>query len=143
MENVPEPGGGPDLFRLVRYWSRRWARTEEDAHVQHILVVEAVDAVRGTAVTCPDVAHQLGVDRSVASRMIAAAEASGYVDRRTCPADARRVTVTLTADGRALLAAAHAWQQSTFDALVAHWPAADRRRLARYLHRLASEVADG
>jgi hypothetical protein len=40
--------GGPALFHLVRFWSRRWAGraseelTGELRHVQHILVVEAV-----------------------------------------------------------------------------------------------------
>lgn len=128
--------GGPELFRLVRYWSRRWARTEEDPHVQHVLVVEAVDV----ADTVPEVAAQLGVDRSVASRMLTASAEAGYVDRRASPSDARRVTLTLTPSGRDLLAAARAWQQSTFDALVAHWPDEDRRQLAAYLRRLASEA---
>ncbi|MBV9844885.1 MAG: winged helix-turn-helix transcriptional regulator [Kutzneria sp.] len=141
--------GGPELFRLVRFWSRRWAsqvveHVAEHAHVQHVQVVEAVDAVTGSEghdVTVAAVAHQLGVDRSVASRMIAEAVAAGYVLRKVSTADARRVEVRLTADGARLLAAAHRWQQERFDSLLADWDAADRRRFAQYLRRLATEVA--
>lgn len=133
--------GGPALFRLVRYWSRRWARTEDDARVQHISIVEAIDVARDR--TVPAVAYQLGVDRSVASRMLSAASAAGYVDRHADPMDARRVTLGLTDAGRELLSAARAWQQATFDAMVAHWPPEDRRRLAGYLHRLSSDLAAG
>jgi DNA-binding MarR family transcriptional regulator len=146
----PEPGGGPELFRLVRYWSRRWApgvaaRSPHEVHVQHVQVVTAVDAAvptPGEDATVTAVARQLGVDRSVASRMISEAVSAGYLLRRTPAADARRVGIRLTRAGRQLLAAAHRWQQATFDRMVAGWPAADRRRLARYLHRLAAEVVD-
>lgn len=146
-------GGGPELFRLVRYWSRRWAARAADGApeppggrvlVQHVQVVEAVDAagVAGAA-GVPAVADQLGVDRSVASRMIAEAESAGYVRREGAPGDGRRVLVRLTGDGRDLLGAARRWQQSQFDELVAGWPAADRRRLAGYLRRLAAGTLGG
>ncbi len=141
-----EPCGGPELFRLVRFWSRRWApqaagRTGPD-HVQHVQVVEAVHAAGGADVGVPAVAHQLGVDRSVASRMVGEAASAGYVRRRTSAADARRVEVALTEEGERLLAASHDWQQETFEDLVSGWSAADRRRLAGYLRRLAAEVVD-
>ncbi|MCP3801682.1 MarR family winged helix-turn-helix transcriptional regulator [Allokutzneria sp. A3M-2-11 16] len=132
--------GGPELFRLVRFWSRRWAgevagHTDERVYVQ---VVEAVSLTGDTA----GVAHQLGVDRSVASRMITEAVAAGYVAREASAVDARRVTVRLTDAGAELLDASHRWQQERFDSLVAHWEPADRKRFADYLHRLAAEVVD-
>lgn len=141
--------GGPELFRLVRFWSRRWAARvadrAEDVQVQHVQVVEAVSAAGGerAAVTVPAVAHQLGVDRSVASRMIGEAAAAGYVRRDTAAGDARRVEIRMTRAGRTLLAAAHRWQQETYETLVAGWDEADRRRLAGYLGRLARELGDG
>lgn len=189
-------GGGPALFRLVRFWSRRWAaaaareatlgpsgevasdaarepagraaresgvsgprRPASDAAregaaaaapdgagdaapVGHVLVLEAIDAASpdGGPAAIGDVAIELGLDRSNASRMLASAVAAGLVAKAVDPADARRTELAITPDGRALLAAARAWQQETFARLVAGWPEADAVRLAGYLRRLAAQT---
>ena len=146
-------GGGPALFRLVRFWSRRWAADAarqvprgagDAAHVGHVLVLEAIDAAGGSApgsaAAIADVAVQLGLDRSNASRMLASAVAAGLVAKATHPGDARRTELATTPAGRDLLAAARAWQDQVFARLVAGWPAADARRLAGYLQRLAEET---
>lgn len=130
----------------MRFWSRRWtyataapSRTPEPA--QNVPVIEAVAASRGDGeVTVADVAYQLGVDRSVASRLVTDAAAHGYVRRDASPRDARRADIVLTTDGEALLEGAHAFQQRTFEDLVAEWPAEDRERFAGYLRRLADQV---
>ncbi|TCP55188.1 MarR family transcriptional regulator [Tamaricihabitans halophyticus] len=145
-----EPGGGPELFRLVRFWARRWASqvavdAAGAAEVAHVHVVEAVHSAaygRDVEVAVPEVAHQLGVDRSVASRMVSAAAAAGYVHRQASASDARRIGVRLTETGRELLAAAYRWQQETFDNLVAGWEPADASRFAGYLRRLADELLE-
>src|SRR5262245_26764563 len=100
-------GGGPALFRLVRFWSRRWAADAarqgagDAGHVGHVLILEAIDAAAGagqggpgtggpgtggvgtggagTTAAIADVAVQLGLDRSNASRMLASAVAAGLV----------------------------------------------------------------
>jgi DNA-binding MarR family transcriptional regulator len=138
--------GGPALFRLVRFWSRRWAAdAARDAagdivHVGHVLVLEAIDAAlgRGSA-AIGDVAAELGLDRSNASRMLAGAVSAGLVTKTTSPDDARRTELRMTGDGRSLLAAARAWQQEQFTRMVAGWPAGDARRFAAYLQRLAAQ----
>ena len=138
--------GGPALFGLVRFWSRRWAAgaardgAGDIGHVAHVLVLEAIDAASaGGSGAIGDVAAELGLDRSNASRMLAAAVAAGLVDKTTAPGDARRMQLRMTADGRSMLAAARAWQQEVFAQLVAGWPARDARRFAGYLERLAME----
>ncbi|WP_203898438.1 MarR family winged helix-turn-helix transcriptional regulator [Virgisporangium aliadipatigenens] len=140
-------GAGPALFHLVRYWSRRWApgvAAGTDSAVQDILVVEAVAAsaagadIGERAVTVTDVAEQLGLDRSGASRLVSAAVAHGYVARAAAGGDARRAALTVTPAGAELLAAAHAWQDGVFAELTAGWKADDVRRLAGYLRRLAA-----
>jgi DNA-binding MarR family transcriptional regulator len=163
MTAVPEPrpqpapapatttdpsGAGPALFRLVRFWSRRWLSnasqelTGEMRHIQHILVIEAVH----TAQTSPDgatiatIAHQLGLDHSGASRMVRDATTAGYLTRATNPRDRRRASLKLTAQGRALLDGSHQWQRQTFDRLTADWTEHDRRQLATYLQRLARQL---
>ena len=137
-------GGGPALFRLVRFWSRRWAADAardgagDAAHVGHVLVLEAIDAAfaRGSAATA-EVAVELGLDRSNASRMLAEAVSAGLVTKSVSPDDARRAELGITAEGRSLLAAARAWQEEVFVQLVTGWPTQDARRFASYLKRLA------
>jgi DNA-binding MarR family transcriptional regulator len=137
-------GGGLALFTLVRYWSRRWTTggLEDAGQVGHILILEAIDAAAGDGdgpAQIADVAAELGLDRSNASRMLAAAVAAGLVAKTISPDDARRTELAITPAGGDLLAAAHAWQEHTFQRLVADWPAADARRFATYLVRLAHQ----
>jgi DNA-binding MarR family transcriptional regulator len=151
-------GGGPALFRLVRFWSRRWAagaagdvtgvpaeaRGDRDdaGHVGHVLVLEAIEAAaRGGVAQIGEVAVELGLDRSNASRMLAAAVAAGLVTKTVSAHDARRTELAVTPAGAELLAAARAWQEQTFRRLTADWPAADVRRFASYLVRLAEQPA--
>jgi DNA-binding MarR family transcriptional regulator len=140
--------GGPALFQLVRFWSRRWTRgvAVEAGHdasmLQHVLVVDVVDALRrdGAEVTVGQVAQQLGLDRSGASRMVAAAAEEGYLQRRGSRFDARRSVVVLTTAGQDLLNHSHQWQRAKFVELTADWSSSDRTRFAGYLERLAREI---
>ncbi len=159
---------GPALFALVRYWSRRWPQRvagddAEGGHVSRVVVVDIIGGRGGggesggvggsgefgeagvtgggggrTGVRA--VADALGVDRSVASRMVADAVAAGLVRRGTMEHDARHADLELTASGRELLAAARRWQNDTFDAFTAHWPAEDRETFASLLVRFAADA---
>lgn len=138
-------GAGVALFRLVRLWSRRWAG--EAAHDSQcddaldIVVLEAVDAAvhaEGSA-SVTAVASQLGLDRSGASRMIAATVARGLVTKSVAPDDARRVVVVISASGHRLLGLARAWQDQALARMTSHWPPDDVRRFGDYLIRLADE----
>jgi DNA-binding MarR family transcriptional regulator len=138
-------GAGPALFRLVRCWSQRWIAAaaageafDGEPHVLHLQVLEAIDraATRGP-VSIADVAAELGIDRSGASRMVSDAARGGYVAKEAAPTDARRASLTITELGADLLAAAHAWQDEAFGQLVAGWPRRDAVRLAGYVRRLA------
>ncbi|MGC5010191.1 MarR family winged helix-turn-helix transcriptional regulator [Streptosporangium sp. DT93] len=87
-----------------------------------------------------DVAEALGVDRSVASRMVADAVAAGLVRRGTLEGDARHADLVLTASGRELLAAARRWQNERFDVFTATWSAEDREVFARLLVRFVADA---
>ncbi|GAA5190057.1 MarR family winged helix-turn-helix transcriptional regulator [Rugosimonospora acidiphila] len=139
-------GGGPALFQLVRFWSRRWATGvlpdggDDAGQVGHILLLEAIDAAGGDGpAQIGAVAVELGLDRSNASRMLASAVSAGLVTKSVSPEDARRAELAITPAGRRLLAVARDWQQRTFAELVADWPARDARRFASYLVRLAAQ----
>jgi DNA-binding MarR family transcriptional regulator len=152
--------GGPALFQIIRFWSRRWAvgaardGAGDSQHVGHVLILEAIAAANrsgpgaysdesSASLSRPaaigDVAAELGLDRSNASRMLAAAVDAGLVTKATSAADARRTELRMTEAGQLLLAAARAWQEQVFLQMTASWPAADARRFATYLHRLAAQ----
>lgn len=111
------------------------------ARVRDIMVLEAVDAAAAKVenVSVADVAHELGIDHSGASRMVSEASRHGYLVRETAGDDARRATLTPTKDGIGVLAAAHAYQDDVFAQLTAGWPAKDAARFAGYLRRLADQ----
>jgi len=137
--------GGPSLFRLVRFWSRRWALLPDDEarRVQHIQVAEAVHGAGDGSATVGAVAHQLGLDQSGASRLVRDATTAGYVVRGESDHDRRRASLHLTTTGRRLLEDSHRWQRQAFEELTADWAAADRDRFAGYLQRLADQVTAG
>ena len=139
--------GGPALFRLVRFWSRRWARGvavgvgEEASLPQHVVTLEAVNACTGQdGATVGEVARQLGLDHSGASRMVAAVEAAGFAERSRSGSDGRRSVVRVTETGMQLLETSREWQQRMFDELTSGWSKRDRRQFGGYLDRLAAEV---
>lgn len=144
---------GPALFRLVRHWARQWApdvvqRLDDAAPetwtVQNLYVIQAVHGAGSASgeVTVADVARQLGLDRSVASRMITDAVRDGFIVRDTSAHDARRAALKLTEEAWSFLRSSNSRQQEAFERLVAHWPAEDRRRFSGYLLRLTAEVLD-
>ena len=72
-----------------------------------------------------DLAADLHVDLSVASRQVAALEAAGYVKREPDPDDRRSARVTTTAAGDAALKTAHERIVGVFAAALAGWSAED------------------
>ncbi len=145
MREQPTGSGGPGqvLFRFVRHWSRRgtWAATADRG--RDVWVTEAVHAVSGQGdVTINDVAAELGIDQSGASRMITHAAARGYLVVAPSPADARRRSVAITPAGRELLAHAHAWQEQAFARLTADWTARERAEFHRAMTRLIERSPD-
>jgi DNA-binding MarR family transcriptional regulator len=134
---------------LVRHWARQWApdvveRFAADAPpawtVPNLFVIQAIDGAAAEEVTVADVAHQLGIDRSVASRMVGEAVRDGFVTRSTSTRDARRAVLTLTDAAREFLEVSRAHQRQAFETLVGHWAKEDQERFAAYLNRLANEV---
>lgn len=139
-------GGGIALFHVVRFWSRRWVlgaaeSTAQRTHARHLLLLEAVDAASHTGdVSVADVATELGIDHSGASRLAKEAESESYVSKSPSSADARRMVLTITPKGSEILNDARIWQEKVFADLVSQWPKAEAAALASGLRRLAAEV---
>ncbi len=131
---------GQALFRLVRFWSRRWTgagQAVEPEHARDVMVTEAVASLsQREAATVNAVANDLGIDQSGASRFIAQAVQRGYLRKTPAQQDARQRALHVTPAGEELLRAAHAWQEAVFADLTAGWPEQDVRQLQVYLERL-------
>lgn len=146
MTHESVEGAGQALFSFVRYWSRRWSgssNTERAVRGRDVLAVETAHALAGRdEVTVNDVAAELGLDQSNASRLLTHAADAGYLIVKRSTSDQRRRTVKLTASGRQLLAAAHEWQDDAFATLTADWTPDERANFARAMQRLiASSTA--
>lgn len=143
---MSEPGAGQALFSFVRHWSRRWNGTadgERAARGRDVLAVEAVNALshRGDP-TVNDVAAELGLDQSNASRLLTHAAEAGYLALSRSAVDRRQRTVALTASGHQLLTAAHVWQDTVFEALTAEWTDDERAAFERAMRRLVDKSPD-
>jgi DNA-binding MarR family transcriptional regulator len=139
-------GAGRALFSLVRFWARRWIVGGSNAQgraIQEVLAVEAVAAVsrRGIgAVSITDVAQEIGVDQSNASRLVAQAVAAGVLAKARSAEDGRTATLSVTGQGEKVLAASWAHQEATFCQLVKGWAPEDQARFANYLRALAAQT---
>jgi DNA-binding MarR family transcriptional regulator len=132
---------GQALFAFVRFWSRRWAGAQRG---RDVMVLEAVHALAaaGRPASVNDVARELGVDQSGASRMVARAERLGLVTRQAPGRVGAPATVAGTAAGDELLAQARAWQDAVVRRLTAGWPDEDVRTLATLMDRLVRAQAE-
>jgi MarR family transcriptional regulator, organic hydroperoxide resistance regulator len=132
--------GGQVLFAFVRFWSRRWTGAGSGVDPERgrdVMVVEAVHALRTrTPVSVNDIAHELGVDQSGASRMVARAERLNLLTRRAPDSVGRRSSINVTASGEDLLRQAHAWQDAIFQSLTADWSVEDVQSLLTLMGRL-------
>lgn len=90
---------------------------------------------------CSALAHQLGVDVSVASRQIAVLERLGYVERRPDPQDGRASLLHLTSAGVAALAAARSLRADWSLTALAGWDETDARLLSDLLDRLVTDLS--
>ncbi|MDX2968399.1 MarR family winged helix-turn-helix transcriptional regulator [Kribbella solani] len=133
---------GQSLFGVVRYWSRRWTSAGQAVDVERgrdVMVAEAVAGLQGSGgATVNQVADELGIDQSGASRFISQAVERGYLHKVASPSDARHRLLRVTDEGDRLLDSAHRWQDSVFAELIAGWPADDVRQFQLYLQRFGA-----
>lgn len=125
-------GPGELLFAFVRHWARR--ATDEG---RLVLVAEAVHSLsRRGPVTVNDVAHEIGIDQSGASRFVKAAADAGYLRIRPSRQDARRRELIVTEAGLVMLEQAHAWQEHVFAQLTEDWTTQQRQDFQQAMTQL-------
>lgn len=89
-----------------------------------------------------DVAEALGIDPSTASRFVDQAVCAGYAVRAASVQDRRRVVLTLTERGAALLEHANAARFVLLGELTDGWSPEDVRTLSSLLDRLRAATVD-
>jgi DNA-binding MarR family transcriptional regulator len=86
-----------------------------------------------------DVAEHLGVDLSVASRLVAGLERDGYVAREPDPDDRRAHRIEITDAGTRVLREAHATMVAAFEDALGDWSESEVTSLADALARLRED----
>lgn len=121
-------GIGPALSRL----RRRVPATRKE--LSRNLVLNVVAEAAGE-ITVGAVARELGIDQSVASRMITDCIGHGYLRRAASQEDGRRTVLHLTADGESLRRRFAAEQRRAFEHITHDWSVEERLQFARLLLR--------
>lgn len=86
-------------------------------------------------------ARHLEVDLSTASRHVTHLEGRGLVARGADPADARAVCLTVTGEGRRLVARLRAAHREVLAEVLATWSSDDLGRLADLFEHLAADLS--
>ncbi|MFD7324999.1 MarR family winged helix-turn-helix transcriptional regulator [Streptomyces sp. NPDC059875] len=84
-------------------------------------------------VTVGSVARHLGVDPSVASRMVSDCISAGYLVRAASQQDGRRTVLHLSPEGRELMTRFGRHQRSAFEYITGEWTEHERLEFARLL----------
>ena len=107
-----------------------------------VCACEAIMDLRASGdVSVKDVADELTLEHSSASRLTKECEAAGLVERSRSLIDSRRVSLTLTEQGESIATTAKRVQFVMLDALTADWTATDIASFARLLERFSESVA--
>jgi DNA-binding MarR family transcriptional regulator len=121
--------------RLKEYIARQAGDGVEQAGIAVLYVLNGEDSLRIT-----DLAARLGIDPPAVTRKAQQLVSLGLVSRGPDTDDARACRLQLTRDGRQVLrrflVARHQW----LAAVLADWPPAERRELARLISRFTSDI---
>ncbi|MEV4225226.1 MarR family winged helix-turn-helix transcriptional regulator [Nonomuraea sp. NPDC049725] len=105
------------------------------------LVLNVVLEHPGEEVTVGGVADLLGVDPSVASRMVSDNIKAGYLVRAASQQDGRRTVLHLSPEGRELMARFRRHQRAAYEFITADWSERDRLDFARLMLKYVDSLA--
>lgn len=123
------------------YRERMWSRLEVPVDLTTVRVLRAVERSLGADPSIGDVARELGIDPSTASRFVDRVVERGDLERRPCPEDGRRIRLALTKGGRSTLAAVTEARRKVLSEVTRDWGEGDIMRLAELLERLGEGYA--
>jgi DNA-binding MarR family transcriptional regulator len=117
-----------------RFMARAGVRLDRAAYG----VLRRLDTADGMRLS--ELAEELGVDVSTASRQVYRLIQDGLIRRRAHPLDRRSALLEITPRGRRSVARVHRARREIIAELFAEWPLEDRATLARLLERLARDL---
>jgi DNA-binding MarR family transcriptional regulator len=125
-----------------QYWEKiqRTANVSIDRPSAHLLITLSQSDTGDCRLHM--LASKLGVEAPSVSRVVQRLEQEKLVLRLADPADGRASCLRLTRRGERLIARIRRAKRQHLAALLAGWPAADRKQLARLLDRLARCTAE-
>ena len=97
---------------------------------------------RNAPIAGTEVARQLGVDQSTASRLIRPLEDAGLIARTTDEADRRVAWLDVTDAGRSVLERIHGQRRTDAERVLQDWSVDDVAELARLLTRFQRSMID-
>ncbi|MEM1273300.1 MAG: MarR family winged helix-turn-helix transcriptional regulator [Pseudomonadota bacterium] len=138
------------LMRLRRLWLQQGRRRRlidqigSPIAMSVLRTIFAIDALNSDRTSVSDVAAELEVDASTASRLVESAVSNGYAERNPSSVDRRKSVLKLTANGRDMLAKARAGRESLLAEVTTNWTDDEIGLLAALLNRLHDdfEVVD-
>jgi DNA-binding MarR family transcriptional regulator len=132
---------GPAFARLRRRTPQVPVEPPVDRKdINRNLVLNVIDEIEGE-VSVGGVADALGIDPSVASRMVSDCITHGYLLRAPSQLDGRKAVLQLTEAGLALRDRFRSQQRQAFEYITQDWPVAERRELARLIIKYADAAA--
>ncbi|HXV92314.1 MAG TPA: MarR family transcriptional regulator [Pseudonocardia sp.] len=139
LRTADEVGG--QLMRLMRLIERAQAQylAEHPDAVDRATYLLLVHLVKDGPRRASALAEAVHSDPSTVSRQIAHLVRLGHVERVADPEDGRATLLVATAEGRRVFEENRLLRNRKIAALMADWPAEDRRVLARLLARLATD----
>ncbi|MEM9393079.1 MAG: MarR family winged helix-turn-helix transcriptional regulator [Pseudomonadota bacterium] len=130
------------LMRLRRLWLQQGRRRRlideigSPIAMSVLRTIFAIDALNSETTSVSDVAAELEVDASTASRLVESAVSNGYAERNPSSVDRRKSVLKLTVSGRDMLVKARAGRQKLLGEVTANWTDQDVELIATLLNRL-------
>ncbi|MEM6889782.1 MAG: MarR family winged helix-turn-helix transcriptional regulator [Pseudomonadota bacterium] len=130
------------LMRLRRLWLQQGRRRRlideigSPIAMSVLRTVFAIDALNSETTSVSDVAAELEVDASTASRLVESAVSNGYAERNPSSIDRRKSVLKLTANGREMLVNARAGREKLLAEVTTNWTDQDVELIATLLNRL-------
>jgi DNA-binding MarR family transcriptional regulator len=103
-----------------------------------VRLLRAIERSGGEDPTVGEIASDLGIDPSTASRLIDRAETLGVVKRQPCEEDGRQMRVGLSPSGHETLVAVAEARRAVLAEVTQGWNYEDLRRLASLLEKLGA-----
>jgi DNA-binding MarR family transcriptional regulator len=131
---------GPAFSRLRRSVLLDVQNPVSPKDLTRTLVLNIVNEGADDEITVGDVAERLGIDPSVASRMVSDCIGAGYLVRAASQRDGRRTVLRLSPDGATTLERFRQHQRAAFEFITRDWPEQERLDFARLLLKYVDAI---